>query len=104
MPRSKKYQELLIESLKDPREAIAYLNAILEDIKDDEESQKMLLVALKNVAQAQGGITKIAHKASLGRESLYKSLSSKGNPKFTTLARVAHALGFDLQFSLHSKR
>lgn len=55
MKRSKNYHDLLIESLKDPREAMAYLNAALEDCKDgSEESQNILLVALRNVALAQG--------------------------------------------------
>lgn len=105
MPRSKKYKDLLIESLKDPEEALAYLNAVLEELKaDDEESQKMLLIALKNVAKAQGGIAKVASKTSLGRESLYKSLSTRGNPKFSTLTKIADALGFELQFTLSPKR
>lgn len=105
MARSKKYKDLLIESLRDPHEAIAYLNAILEEIKmDDPESQKMLLIALKNVAKAQGGIAKVAKKSSLGRESLYKTLSNRGNPKLTTLTKIADALGFELQFTLSAKR
>lgn len=104
MARSRKFEDLLIESLKDPKEAIAYLNTILDECKsDDDESQKLLLIGLKNVAMAQGGIAKVAEKASLGRESLYKTLSQKGNPKLTTLARIAGAMGFELQFHL-SKR
>lgn len=48
---SKNYKDLLIESLKDPKEAIGYLNAILEDYKyDDEESQRLLLAALEDIA------------------------------------------------------
>ena len=50
MTKSKAYQEYLIESLRDPREAEAYLNAALE-----EEDQELFLLALKNVSEAQGG-------------------------------------------------
>jgi DNA-binding phage protein len=54
MPRSKDYNEYLIERLRDPKKALAYLNAVLEDCKDgSEESQELLLLAFKTVAQAQ---------------------------------------------------
>ncbi len=104
MPRSRKYKELLIESLKDPKEALAYLNAILEEARDEsEESQKLLLFALKDIAEAQGGITKLAEKTGLGRESLYKTLSSKGNPRLNTLTTLIHAMGFDIKFCLTTR-
>jgi len=106
MARSKNYQDLLIESLKDPKEALSYLNAILEECYDcdEKESQKLLLLALSNIAQAQGGIAKLSKKSGLGRESLYKTLSPTGNPKLTTLTTVIHAMGFDLKFCMPSKR
>lgn len=105
MARSKNYQDLHIQSLQDPEEALAYLNAVLEEYReDDQESQKLLLSALKDVAEAQGGIAQLAAKTGLGRESLYKTLSSKGNPRFDTLTTLVHGLGFDLKFSLPSKR
>lgn len=104
MPRSKNYKDLLIKSLKDPKEAINYLNAILEDYKpEDKESRKLLLAALRDIAEAQGGLSHLADKTGLGRESLYKTLSSKGNPKFDTLTTLIHALGIDIQFCLQRK-
>ncbi len=52
------YNKSLIESLKKPKEAIAYLNAALEECKDGtQESQQVLLMALRNVALAQEGET-----------------------------------------------
>jgi len=105
MVRSKNYNQLLVESLKDRKEALAYLNAALEECKDgSEESQKLLLIALKNIAQAQGGISELAERSGLGRESLYKTLSKRGNPKLTTLTALVNAMGFDLKVSLSSKR
>lgn len=54
MPRSKDYNEYLVERLRDPKKAVAYLNAVLEDCKDgSEESQQLLLLAFKTVAQAK---------------------------------------------------
>lgn len=100
MARSKKYQEWLIEKLKDHDEAVAYLNAALEEsLKEDEESQHLFLVALKNVAEAQGGIGNLAKKAHVGRESLYKTLSEKGNPKWHTLVSLIISLGLNLRLS-----
>ncbi len=53
MAGSKNYQEWLIEKLKDHDEAVAYLNAALEEsLKGDEESQHLFLTALRNVAEA----------------------------------------------------
>jgi len=103
--RSKKHRDLLIESLKNPKEALAYLNAIVEEAKDGSaESQTFLLTALKDIAEAQGGIAKLSEKTSLGRESLYKALSKKGNPKLTTLTTVINAIGFDMRFHMPAKR
>ena len=89
MARSKKYQEWLLEKLKDHDEAVAYLNTALEEsLKGDEESQYLFLTALRNVAEAQGGIGNLAKKARVGRESLYKTLSESGNPKWHTLVTL----------------
>lgn len=100
MARSKKYQDLLIESLKDHDEAVAYLNAALEESqKGDKESQELLLIALRNVVKAHGGMAKIAKKTHLGRESLYKTLSDKGNPELSTLISVTNFLGLKLRFA-----
>lgn len=60
------YQRDLIEALKDPSEAAAYLNAAIE-----EGDRAAFLLALRNVAEAHGGMTTIAEKAHLNRESLY---------------------------------
>ncbi|MBS4167709.1 hypothetical protein [Parachlamydia sp. AcF125] len=53
MARSKNYQNFIIEQLKTHGEAVAYLNAALkESLKDDEESQRVFLIVLRNVAEA----------------------------------------------------
>jgi len=100
MRKSKKYQDWLIEKLKDHDEAVAYLNAALEEsLKGDEESQHLFLLAVRNVAEAHGGMSKLAQKTQLGRESLYKTLSDKGNPKWHTLVSLIIALGLNLRLS-----
>ena len=100
MSRSSKYQDWLIDQLKDHDEAVAYLNAALEEsLKGDEESQHLFLIALRNVAEAHGGIGNLAKKTGMGRESLYKTLSEKGNPKWHTLVALVIALGLNLRLS-----
>jgi len=91
MKKSKAYQPDLIESLRDVGEAEEYLNAALEE--DDPE---LFLLALRNVAEAQGGVAQLAEKAKLNRESLYKILSERGNPELRSLDALLHALGFRL--------
>ncbi len=93
------YQEDLIESLRDPEDAIAYLNAALMD--DDE---RMFLLALKNVLEAQGGdMTTLAKEADLNRENLYRILSHKGNPKLTSIKSLLNAMGFELAVQGHRR-
>lgn len=92
MPRSKSYQEELIESLKDPIEAAAYLNAALED-----EDPEVFLLALRDVVEGRGGgMTRLAEKTKLNRESLYRMLSKKGNPELRSLGALLNALGLRL--------
>ena len=91
MSKSKSYHEDLIESLQNPREAEEYLNAALE-----EEDPELFLLALRNVAEAQGGLAQLAEKTKLNRESLYKMLSERGNPELRSLETLLHALGFRL--------
>lgn len=84
------YEETLIDDLRDPAEAAAYLEAAME-----ETDPAVFLLALRQVVQARG-MTAVARKARLGRESLYKTLSEEGNPELRTLNRVLHAMGLRL--------
>jgi len=87
----KSYQEDLIESLKKPKEAVAYLNAAIE-----EGDRELFLLALRNIAEAQGGISAIAEKAHLNRENLYRMLSKRGNPEIKSLMTLLNAMGLAL--------
>lgn len=100
MAKNKNYNEWLLEKLKDHDEAVAYLNAALEEsLKGDEESKNLFLIALRNVAEAQKGIGSLAKNAHVGRESLYKTLSEKGNPKWDTLISLFKAMDLHLRLS-----
>jgi probable addiction module antidote protein len=98
MAKSRSYQEELIESLKDHDEATAYLNAALEEsMNGDAESKELFLRALRNVAESQGGLGKLAKKVHTKRESLYRILSGKGNPELATLMSILLGMGFSLK-------
>ncbi|MBI3798236.1 MAG: putative addiction module antidote protein [Deltaproteobacteria bacterium] len=90
---TKSYQATLLDALKDPEEAVAYLNAALEE--ESEGAEELFLLALRNVAEARG-IAKLAGDAALNRESLYRVLSLKGNPRLSTLGALLDALGLRL--------
>jgi probable addiction module antidote protein len=85
------YQEDLIEALKDPREAAAYLNAALE-----EGDRELFLLALRNVAEAHGGMAAVSEKANLNRESMYRMLSKKGNPEIKSILTLLHSMGLKM--------
>ena len=89
------YEEWLIHSLKDKEEAAAYLEVALEEYQKDNNTE-CLLLALRHVAEAQGGLGLLAKKTHLNRESLYKTLSKKGNPRLQTLGVLLKGLGFQL--------
>jgi len=66
----KKYRDLVLEIMKDPEEATEYLKSSLDDYFID-GNLEALLTAIKSVAKTQGGMTELAKKTSLNRQSLY---------------------------------
>lgn len=91
MPPSVPHEPWLIERLKDVEEAAAYLEAAIED-----GDQPALMLALRHVAQAQGGVAEIARKSRLTREATYRMLSENGNPELKSLTALLHAAGLRL--------
>jgi probable addiction module antidote protein len=87
------HDEAMIRELKaNPKFAAEYLRAALEEVDDP----RVLLIALRRVAEARGGIAKVAKAAGVERESLYRALSAKGNPRLSTLVAVTKAIGLKL--------
>lgn len=78
------------EHLESDEDMAAYLEAALED-----GDPALIAAALGDIARAQG-MSQIARKTGLGRESLYKALSPDGNPEFSTVLKVVRALGLRL--------
>jgi len=77
--------------LETEEDVIAYLDAALED-----NDPELLTVALGDIARSQG-MREVARKAGVSRESLYRSLSEKGNPSASTLFKVLDACGIKLE-------
>jgi len=95
----KNYDEFLKQQLQDTEIAAEYLNAALESGSMDE-----FLVALRNVAQAHGGIGELAAVTKLNRQSMYKMLSENGNPTLGSLLPLLKALGIRLTFFPSQKK
>ena len=82
------YKIDLLKELKDPEYAAAYLAQALES-----GDQPTFLLALRDVVEAGGGVTVVARQAHIQRESLYKALSNRGNPRLTTLQGILKSVG-----------
>jgi probable addiction module antidote protein len=89
------FKEALHEDLKNPLEAKSYLEVALENYEEDKDVEAFLM-ALRDVAEAQGGISKLAERTHLNRQNLYRALSNRGNPKLETIGTILHGLGFKL--------
>ncbi len=90
--RHRTHDEAMAERFRnDPAYAVVLLNAILED-----GDQGELLIALRQMAKAFGGVQTVAEKAQLNPTQLYRTLSAEGNPELNTLLAVVRALGLRL--------
>ncbi len=103
MSRLIKFKDTILEDLKDPEYARKYLSVALSEYEKDKDSVAFL-TALRDVAEARGGLTKLAKKTQLSRENLYKVLSSEGNPRLDTIEAVLHGLGFRLDVQSIKKK
>jgi probable addiction module antidote protein len=82
--------------IKHLREDAAFAAEYLKAAIDQTQEPKVLLLALRRLAEARGGIAKVAKKAGIQRESLYRALSARGNPRLSTLVAVMQAIGLKL--------
>ena len=90
------HHEREVAELRADRElAVEYLKAAMQSL-DDPENRATGLLALRTVAEAYGGLGVVAAEAGISRESLYRTLSAKGNPTLKTLLAVLKAVGMKL--------
>jgi probable addiction module antidote protein len=90
--RDRSHDEAMAELFQDdPEYALELLNSILEDGEQGE-----LLIVLRQLAKAFGGIQAIAEKANLNPTQLYRTLSENGNPALSSLTAILKAMGLRL--------
>lgn len=99
LPAAVPARPYMLERLRDPATAAAYINAAAH-----EDDTSAFLQALRNVAEARGGLTKIATRAGLNRQQLYRTLSSAGNPELRSLTRILEATGLQLVVTAKPER
>ena len=80
-----------VDYLTTPEDVAEYINAAIED-----GDEQIMLAAMKNVARATMGMSELAGRTGLSREALYNALSEEGNPRFSSLVDILHALGLEL--------
>ena len=83
--------------LKTPEDIAAYLNVVFEDSDTDHED---LMIALRNVADAVGGVSELARRTGLNPSGLSRALSAQNTPKIDTVHKIVRACGVRLN-SLH---
>ena len=90
-----KHNDWLYKQLENPGFAAQYLTAAAED-----DEPVVFLQALRKIAETQG-MSKVATRVGIPRESLYRALSERGNPRWSTLAPIVRAIGMKLEASPH---
>lgn len=85
------YEVSLLKDLKKLDYAASYLTEAMNEGVD------VFMVALNDVAKANGGMKKLSEKTKLNRENLYDMLSKDGNPRLKSLSLIVNELGFNLK-------
>ncbi len=95
------HDEIRLRYMKDPKEAKFSLKLALQEFEKDGQIEP-LLDTLRLLAQAQGGLAKLARETTISRKALHEALSPDGNPRLRTFQSVLEALG--LKMSLKPAR
>lgn len=95
-PVSRSHERATVESFRhDGKLAAAYLDEVLADGDQDE-----LMLALRRLSDAFGGVPTLAEKAGLNPTTLYRTLSPSGNPELRTLRAMLGAMGLRLSVAV----
>jgi probable addiction module antidote protein len=85
--------------LRTDRQIAAYLDAALAD-----GDPRLLLEAVRDVVAVRGGMSTLARRAGIPRESLYRMLSRRGNPSYVAVRSILKAAGFRLSVEPNPRR
>ncbi len=86
------------EYLQTSEDIAEYLNVVLEDMGEDDDP-RLLMMALRNVVKARGGVSALARETGLNRVALSRALSGQRVPRLDTLSKLSTACGVKLRFS-----
>ena len=89
------HDEIRLHFLNDPKQAGFALKLALKEFEEDGDVNA-LLDTLRLVAQAQGGLAKLARETAISRKALHEALSPDGNPRLRTFQSVLEALGLKM--------
>jgi probable addiction module antidote protein len=95
MVKYQKFSDYMLEKLKNPEEARAFLELAIEEYENDNDTKAFLHI-LRLIAEAQGGLSKLAEHSNLNRQNLYKILSGKTTPRLDTALSIIKGLGFKI--------
>lgn len=90
------FDDHLLENLKDTEEALAFLEVVLEEYQKDKD-ERILMMALGDIAKAQGGIGKLAKRLKISRPHLYEILAGKHSPRLDNTLDIISELGFKVR-------
>lgn len=89
------WREEAVETMTDPKTAVAYLKLALQEYEGDHDTAA-LLVALRTVVEAKGGIGALAKATGLSRQTLYRTLAGQHSPRLDTLTAILSFCGLSL--------
>ena len=78
------------EYLETPEDIAGYLNAVMEEMGEDDDP-RLLMMALRDVVKARGGVSALAREAGLNRAALSRVLSGQRIPRLDTFAKLSAA-------------
>lgn len=91
------FEESWIERYrKNPTELKSYVKLSLEEYQKDGNEEEFLY-SLAIAAKAAGGFAKLSRHTGLNRANLYRALSKKKDPRFSTVVAVIQSLGLSLK-------
>lgn len=91
------YNDVLTTMFDKDKEFLnSFVNIAFEEYNNDNNVEN-LVVALKCVAQAKGGITLLAEKTGLSRQTIYNTFSLNGSPKLSSFMKILNVLGFEFK-------
>ncbi|MBN8828874.1 MAG: hypothetical protein J0H68_09225 [Sphingobacteriia bacterium] len=96
------YDDYFSKKLKDPEYLETFLTVAFQEYVEENDTQHFLSL-LREVIMSQGGVAKVAKKASLNRENLFKLLNGKSEPKITTFVKLITALDININFTKAKK-